>query len=334
MQNRYVGDIGDYVKYGLLRALAPDGRGLGIAWYLFPDESGTGDGRHTEYLQDPTWRFRDPVLFDTLKQIVDEERRSVDAIEESGILKGAKFSKEPLFAPEAIREPAQWRQRCSWRAHWFNRVEKVLQGCDVVFVDPDNGLCKDESFKPSAKKSWKGLPLHEAKALAKDRTAIIYHHHGRRDGNRVEIDYWIEQLGSGTLALWWHGKGAKSNRTFFVVNPVPEVRERLMVFARKWEANAELITRTVTSYAQEAKDNQLLSEGKEMTLAEIKSRFHSEWILVGDPDTDATLNVRRGKVLCHSKDRDEVYWAALALRPSRSAFMYTGGIPEDAAIVL
>ena len=33
MQNRYVGDIGDYVKYGLLRALA-DGRQLGVAWYL------------------------------------------------------------------------------------------------------------------------------------------------------------------------------------------------------------------------------------------------------------------------------------------------------------
>ena len=73
---------------------------------------------------------------------------------------------------------------------------------------------------------------------------------------------------------------------------------------------------------------------KEMTLAEIQSRFHSEWILIGDPDTDAALNVRGGKVLYHSKDRDEVYRAAISLRPSRSAFMYTGRIPEDTAIVL
>ena len=71
-----------------------------------------------------------------------------------------------------------------------------------------------------------------------------------------------------------------------------------------------------------------------MTLAEVKSRFQSEWILIGDPDTDAALNVRKGRVLCHNKDRDEVYRAALALRPSRSAFMYTGRIPEDEAVIL
>ena len=42
MQNRYVGDIGDFGKYGLLRAHF--GRKyqiplrLGVVWYLFPDE--------------------------------------------------------------------------------------------------------------------------------------------------------------------------------------------------------------------------------------------------------------------------------------------------------
>lgn len=37
MQNRYVGDIGDFAKYGLLWALSPQKR-LGVAWYLYPDE--------------------------------------------------------------------------------------------------------------------------------------------------------------------------------------------------------------------------------------------------------------------------------------------------------
>ena len=35
MQNRYVGDIGDYLKLGILRALSPGYR-LGVAWWLFP----------------------------------------------------------------------------------------------------------------------------------------------------------------------------------------------------------------------------------------------------------------------------------------------------------
>ena len=32
MRDRYVGDIGDYAKYGLLRAIGKGNR-LGVAWY-------------------------------------------------------------------------------------------------------------------------------------------------------------------------------------------------------------------------------------------------------------------------------------------------------------
>ena len=81
-------------------------------------------------------------------------------------------------------------------------------------------------------------------------------------------------------------------------------------------------------------DSHFLSEGKEMTLSEMRTKFHGEWILVGDPDTDSALNVLGGKVLYHSKDRDEVYEKAILLRPLRSAFMYAGRLPEDSAIIL
>ena len=50
--------------------------------------------------------------------------------------------------------------------------------------------------------------------------------------------------------------------------------------------------------------------------------------------TDEALNVLGGKVLCHSKDRDEVYRRAVSLRPKRSAVVYTGEIPEGTAVVL
>ena len=73
---------------------------------------------------------------------------------------------------------------------------------------------------------------------------------------------------------------------------------------------------------------------REMTLAEIKSEFDSEWILIGDPMTDEALNVLQGRVLHHSKDRDEVYRKAVSLRPKRSAIVYTGQIPEGTAVVL
>ena len=71
-----------------------------------------------------------------------------------------------------------------------------------------------------------------------------------------------------------------------------------------------------------------------LTAAEIESQFRSEWVLVGDPETDDSLHVRSGRVIYHSKDRDEVYRKAVELRPKRFAMVYTGTLPKDMAIVL
>ena len=52
MQDQYVGDIGDFGKYGLLRHLtgmrdddaSGDALSLGVIWYLFPN-GGNNDGK-------------------------------------------------------------------------------------------------------------------------------------------------------------------------------------------------------------------------------------------------------------------------------------------------
>lgn len=71
-----------------------------------------------------------------------------------------------------------------------------------------------------------------------------------------------------------------------------------------------------------------------LTIAEIESRFTAEWVLVEDPQTNESLAVQSGRVLWHSKDRDEVYRKAVELRPRRFAMLYTGTIPKDTAVVL
>jgi hypothetical protein len=71
-----------------------------------------------------------------------------------------------------------------------------------------------------------------------------------------------------------------------------------------------------------------------LTVAEIESQFKSEWVLVEDPETNQALEVQRGRVRWHSKDREEVYRKAVELRPRRFAVLYTGQMPEDTAIVL
>ncbi len=74
--------------------------------------------------------------------------------------------------------------------------------------------------------------------------------------------------------------------------------------------------------------------GEVMSMAEIQTRFESEWVLVEDPETSEILEVKGGKVLWHSKDRDEVYRKAREMRPQHSAILYTGALPEGTVVVL
>jgi hypothetical protein len=95
MHNRYVGDIRDYLKLGILRALSPGYR-LGIAWWLLPNESHNRDGRHINYLQRPDqWRHYDPELFDALAHRV-ANRRNVRAQEAGNVVPGAIRASEML----------------------------------------------------------------------------------------------------------------------------------------------------------------------------------------------------------------------------------------------
>lgn len=71
-----------------------------------------------------------------------------------------------------------------------------------------------------------------------------------------------------------------------------------------------------------------------LTFEEIRTQFPSEWVLIGDPETDASLELVAGKVLCHSTNRDEVDQKLLELRPPHFAVRYLGTMPENTALVL
>ncbi len=71
-----------------------------------------------------------------------------------------------------------------------------------------------------------------------------------------------------------------------------------------------------------------------LTIEQIEAQFPSEWVLIGDPDTDDRQHLLAGKVLCHSADRDEVDRKLLEIRPTRFALRYLGTMPDDSALVL
>ena len=232
MQDRYAGDIGDFAKYGLLRALT-DTTQLGVAWYLYPDEHHNSDGKHIDYLKSPgRWRHLDPELFDALGEIVASRHRSLASVERADVLPEARFSRRLLkFDGAPIMRRAQ-------RAGWFEQTKADLAPAPVIFADPDNGLCDDERYSPGRQAHWKRIPFCEVSALAESRTAIIYHHNTRRKGGHaLEIQYWLDQMGSDAFALYWR---PFSPRTFFVISPTEDLRRSAEVVVERWTPHFEL----------------------------------------------------------------------------------------------
>lgn len=134
MQNRYTGDIGDYGKLGLLRRLRSAGLKIGVNWYLTPNETHNGDGRHIQYLDKEAYRVCDEPLWTELRAIVQSEQRDVRELQKERILTAAFFIEELSYTGKTKTERAERRR------DWHRAALTRLSGADIVFVDPDNGL--------------------------------------------------------------------------------------------------------------------------------------------------------------------------------------------------
>ena len=174
MQDRYAGDAGDFAKYGLLRQLIaghPKLR-LGIVWYLFGDAESGADGKHTGYLGDPTtYKPYDPELFCALTTVVGG-RRTVAAVEAGGL-----FPPDTAYFGEAISfSSVSLMQRTGERAAWAARALAKTVGCDVVFVDPDNGL-QNPGTRLRGLKAPKYALFEELRAhRERGQTVVVYQH--------------------------------------------------------------------------------------------------------------------------------------------------------------
>jgi hypothetical protein len=230
MQNRYVADIGDYLKLAILRALSSGCR-LGVAWWLYPDETHNTDGRHIGYLNHAAkWRHYDAHLFDALGQIVSSGRRHVRALEAANVLPGAVFHCEPIPSHGAVI------QRRQARHEWFQTVLAVFLEADLVFVDPDNGL-EPAGFSHGSAKAGKSVTLHELRKLRRPgRCLIVYHHHTRRAGGHyAELDYGAARLRvAGFDRVDALRAKPYSPRVFFLLDAPGGVRQRAAEVERRW----------------------------------------------------------------------------------------------------
>ena len=230
MQNRYVGDIGDCVKFAILRGLS-EGRLMGVAWWLYPDEDHNGDGRHVDYLQQPDrWRAFDPELFDRIHDIVKAGNRAVKALEGSELIPNA------LYWNDEVPTAGTSEERRGARSEWFDRGCSALDRCDVIFVDPDNGL-ETKNFNLGARKAGKSVSIAELQALgASGRTLIVYHHQTRmRGGHSFELHHWGGRLrDAGFSRVDALRASPYSARAFFLLNADDRMREQAAELSHRW----------------------------------------------------------------------------------------------------
>ena len=178
MKNQYVGDIGDYGKYALLQVFCNNGIKVGVNWYLTKDDS-TTDGRFTDYLKEDDLRFLDKELFKTLKKVAfnkdgsKREKKSVNDVKKSNYLKGAEYYSEEL---NPVGTPAE---RVEQRNNWFNGSIAKLNNCELIFMDPDNGLLKDNNAKNLNAEKYV-LPDEIEKYYSSGKNVVYYCHKGRR----------------------------------------------------------------------------------------------------------------------------------------------------------
>lgn len=245
MQNRYAGDVGDFMKLGLLRHLAArpsdGGTGLtiGLNWYLGPDEGHNADGKHISYLH-PRSRHHsalcacDPGLMSCLPRALVHDR-SVHALEECGALPTNSPTHAEMLDPAA---------GAAGRRQWHRRALEALAGADVAFVDPDNGI----------RTAVHGSKLHKfalidelADYAARDQSLVAYHHADRSADIRTQARRRLHELATGVAQ---DPIGAiiarRGTCRFFLITVADKHHDRLAAslphYENRWAPHAELIT--------------------------------------------------------------------------------------------
>lgn len=172
MQDRYAGDIGDYGKFGLLRALCAADLSIGINWYKVEsleceiDRDGGYKQNDGKNLIPDHLKICDEQLADVLTQIAVSKNRSIDALEKSNLIDGAVYYQDSLSMEE--------------RTQWHENAMKKLAGCDVVFLDPDNGMLV-KSVRKKSKRSVKYTLYEEVRDyLKRGQSVLIYNHRCRK----------------------------------------------------------------------------------------------------------------------------------------------------------
>lgn len=166
MQDKYVGDIGDFGKYILLNTIYKESKEkikLGINWFYVKED------KTTKYLNDKKYKkcFQEFQKLNLLKKIVSGGK-DIKKIEKKEILPN-----NTIFYSEYVPTSSK-------RERWFEESLKSLENADIIFLDPDNGIRTDKVEKKQ-KADAKYVFIDEIKKYYElGKSLIIYNHFDRK----------------------------------------------------------------------------------------------------------------------------------------------------------
>lgn len=253
MRDSQTGDVYDFGKYGLLRALAGNGLRLGVVWYLNVDsEPPNADGGQVDSVSDGSIDDRacDPELFEGLRAILRDQDRRVGAIRERGILPaGTIFYEAPLAFSDLPGSPVVNDQREQRRRSWCLDALDTVSEADLVFLDPDDGLTRldDQAcgrHGPAYAADWEPFAY-----LSRGQSLIIHHRFQNSTASvGKEVQGWLnwlrnEETGIEPWAFLYHRQHVQ---VYFVV---PTLAHRATVLERSGAfTNTQWFKRHFSSY--------------------------------------------------------------------------------------
>jgi hypothetical protein len=237
MRDQYAGDISDLLKLSLLRTLAADDKTLSVGWYYNPSHDGRPDGGHREYCRESKWQSLDLPLWNALK---DLSERSVSALE-----------KLPIW-PARTRFHGVPVPSVASRQLWAADLKTALQGSNIIFLDPDNGVGtqteRHATFSEieSLRQPSGAVVLIKFPGHANHRLQLEEHHGSLRDQTQAS------SIATVSTCVWLN---QPRFRWFTIIDGDDALIERARLFARKVNAiercKAELIEGSSSAQGQE-----------------------------------------------------------------------------------
>ena len=212
MKDQYIGDIGDYGKYGLLRYLISNGINIGVNWY-YTENDGTGHGSINKYLNNENFRKYDEKLYDYLKTIAFNDDKELKMIENSRLFGNTAFFSECVDIKD--------------RGNWFERSAKKLSDKDLIFCDPDNGILGRKS--KTAKDSDKYIFTEEIEKYYENKNVVYYCQRARRtDAEWQKTLYQMQYLSDSKIYPLIFHKGTQRAYIFVIHKENAEKYENLL----------------------------------------------------------------------------------------------------------